>query len=59
MPTIIPHSNYLNMILKKTYLHYEVRPDQLSGSSNFILIIFLKLFLSTAGNKTRIGGCIK
>lgn len=59
MPTIIPHRNYLNMILKKTYLHYEVRRDQLSASSNFILIIFLKPFLSTAGNETGIGGCIK
>lgn len=47
---------YLNMILKKTHFHYEVRLDQLS---NFILIIFLKLFLSTAGNKTHIGGYIK
>lgn len=58
MPTIIPHSNHLNMILKKTYLHYEVRHDQLSGSSNFILIIFLKLFLSAAG-ETPVGGCVK
>lgn len=59
MPTIIFHSNYFNMILKKTHLHCDVRLDQLSQPSNFILIIFLKLFLSTAGNKTHIGGCIK
>lgn len=56
MPTLILHGNYLNMILKNTYFHYEVRLDQLF---NFILIIFLKLFLSTAGNKTHIGGYIK
>lgn len=56
MPTLILHGNYLNMILKKTYFHYEVRLDQLF---NFILIFFLELFLSTAGNKTHIGGYIK
>lgn len=42
MSTTIAYSKYLNMILKKTYLHYEVRLDQLSGSSNFILIFFSK-----------------
>lgn len=57
MLTIIPHSN--NLILKKTYLHYQVRYDQLRGSSDFILIIFLKLFLSAAGLKTCVGGHIK
>lgn len=56
MPTLILHGNYLNMILKNTYFHYEVRLDQLS---NFILIVFLKLFISTAGNKAHIGGYIK
>lgn len=43
----------------KVYLHYEVRLDQSWGSPDFILIIFVKLFLSTAGNKTHIGGCTK
>lgn len=56
MPTLILHGNYLNMILKKTYFHYEVWLDQLF---NFILIIFLKLLLSTAGNKTHISSYIK
>lgn len=42
MPTIIPSINYLNLILKKTYLHYEVRLDQLPGSSNLTWIFFSK-----------------
>ncbi|XP_064373425.1 AP-4 complex subunit epsilon-1 isoform X2 [Dromaius novaehollandiae] len=33
-----------NMILRKMYLRYEVRLEHLSGSSHFILRIFLRLF---------------